>query len=462
MEEINEKLHMELLNFDDERRAEWMRERKPFSVLFELTARCNMNCIHCYLQNHHDTGLLSYQEITGIIDLLYEKGILFLTLTGGEILTRPDFTDIYLYAKKKGFFVELFTNGYLFTDEIIRILAEYPPLLVDISLYGACEDTYYRVTGVRGAFERVRENCRKLKDAGIRVSLKTPVLKETLGELAAMKALAEELDIQFVYTFEICDTIDQSGAPKELAVPLREVLRYEFENYYEQIRRGERVPLHGAITGKTDAGCGNPGKPDDVGTDSDAGPGKPDDVETDSDGAKPGMSGSGSSQALRQAEERRTAMAELKRSRLVYACNVAQNSFVIDYRGRILPCMKLRHRGIRLNRENYDEIWEAFRLYGRLKASDTYICQGCDARYYCDVCPAEMDFLYGDMEYRPKELCRCAKIRKAFYEGEVTFEEALHMASFNEYMRKGGVDDEISEARGKENGSCGEGKYERQ
>lgn len=62
-------------------------------------------------------------------------------------------------------------------------LQEYPPLLVDISLYGANEDTYYKVTGIHGAFNRVLMNCKKLKEAGIRVALKTPVLNETLGQI---------------------------------------------------------------------------------------------------------------------------------------------------------------------------------------------------------------------------------------------------------------------------------------
>lgn len=50
MEEINEKLHLQMLDFDKEKRTKWMKERKPFSVLFEVTPRCNMNCIHCYLK----------------------------------------------------------------------------------------------------------------------------------------------------------------------------------------------------------------------------------------------------------------------------------------------------------------------------------------------------------------------------------------------------------------------------
>ena len=53
MEELNENMHNEILNFNETKRRQWMEERKPYSVLFELTSNCNMNCIHCYLQNNH-------------------------------------------------------------------------------------------------------------------------------------------------------------------------------------------------------------------------------------------------------------------------------------------------------------------------------------------------------------------------------------------------------------------------
>lgn len=374
MEEINENLHLQLLDFDKEKRNQWMKERKPFSVLFELTPKCNMNCIHCYLKNNHISCEMNYERIIELIDLLYEKGILFITFTGGEIFTRKDFLSIYLYAKKKGFLVELFTNGYLISDEIIEVLKEYPPLLVDISLYGADEDTYCKITGINGAFEKVIANCRKLKEAGVRVSLKTPVLTETLDQISEMKKIADQIGIPFVYTFEICPTIDKDDSPKNHQVHMADILKYEFENHFEQVRNGEK---------------------DD--------------------------------------NERNMIIKELLQNKYVYRCNVALNSFVIDYNGNMCPCMKLRHKGEFLTKENYDDIWRKFGLYSKILSSENYVCKKCEAAYYCDVCPAEMDLLYNDMEYRSEKMCRIALIRKDFYENKITFDEAMRIAtSFDE------------------------------
>ena len=378
MVENNEKMYLELLDFDTDKKEKWVKQRLPYSVLFELTARCNMNCVHCYLQNVHDTKELSYDKIIEIIDILYEKGIVFLTFTGGEILLRKDFVDIYLYAKKKGFLVELFTNGYLFDDKIIDVLAEYPPLLVDISLYGASENTYRKVTGLQNAFARVIQNCKKLKEAGIRVSLKSPIIDLTYPEIKDMQMLADKLQIPFVYTFEICNTIDRQDMPKMYQISLNKALEYEFANHYKQIQTEGR------------------------------------------------KSKSNYDEIIN----------ELRTNEKVYSCNVAVNSFVVDYNGKMCPCMKLRHRGIKLEKNNYEKIWSDFKKYSAQIATMDYKCKGCEALYYCDVCPAEMDFLYNDPEYRPENACKCAYIRKAFYENKISFDEALAEAKENE---KGGI-----------------------
>ena len=370
MEELNEKLHIDLLDFDQTRRKEWISQRKPFSVLFELTSRCNMNCIHCYLKNNHISEELSYDEIIEIIDILYEKSILFLTFTGGEVLTRKDFIDIYLYAKKKGFLVEVFTNGYLINKQLIEIFKKYPPLLVDISLYGADEKTYYQITGIKGAFSRVIENCRQLKEAKIRTFFKSPIIKPTLSQIHNMQKIADDIGVPFIYSFEICSAINGDCSPKTLQVSLSQILKNEFLNYYEQIKNGQRQKK----------------------------------------------------QEISQIEK------DVIANDHVYTCNVALNSFVIDYKGRMLPCMKLRHHGIKLTKDNYDLIWDNFKQYCELKCSPNYPCYGCDSRYYCDICPGEMEFLYHDSEYRNERLCLCAKIRKQFYNGEISFEEALKLA----------------------------------
>lgn len=103
---FHERIQMQVLNFATDKRSQWEQNHHLYSVIFELTPRCNFNCVHCYLHDHHVSNELPYNAIIQIIDILYEKEVLFITFTGGDIFTRKDFLDIYSYAKKKGFIIE--------------------------------------------------------------------------------------------------------------------------------------------------------------------------------------------------------------------------------------------------------------------------------------------------------------------------------------------------------------------
>lgn len=368
MEELNQKLHLEILNFDETRRAEWENCRKPYSVLFELTPRCNMNCVHCYLKDHHvDNTLLSYDEVIDIIDVLYDKGIIFLTLTGGDVFTRKDFLDIYMYAKKKGFFVEIFTNGELITDEQIECFSHYPPLLIDISLYGSTEEKYYEITGKKGAFEKVINNCKKLSKANVRYSLKTPLLKQTLNELDAMRRIADELGVVFAYSFELIPTIDGDTSVVGYQLDPEIMLRKEFSDFEKLTQAEKNIAL---------------------GSDY---------------------------------QERIKSIKEYP----LFICNVARNSFLIDYKGKLCPCMKLRHRGVKFDSESFDKVWSEFAEYSKMKASEQYKCSRCKARFQCSICPAEMDLLYGDFEHIDPSFCKLAFARYAYYDEGKSVDEAL-------------------------------------
>lgn len=144
----------------------------PVSATFELTTRCNFNCRMCYVHSQ-DSALCKKEEKSAQwwIDLgkkAIEQGVVFLLLTGGEPLLRSDFAEIYTELSKLGFIISINTNGYLITDEIVQLFRKNPPTRLNISLYGASDETYENVTGVC-AFSRVVENVKKLIDIGIDV-----------------------------------------------------------------------------------------------------------------------------------------------------------------------------------------------------------------------------------------------------------------------------------------------------
>ena len=81
-------IEAQVLDFATDKRGVWEQNHQLYSVIFEITPKCNFNCVHCYLHDHHCSDELSYGEIVEIIDILYEKEVLFITFTGGDIFTR--------------------------------------------------------------------------------------------------------------------------------------------------------------------------------------------------------------------------------------------------------------------------------------------------------------------------------------------------------------------------------------
>ena len=124
----------------------------------ELTERCNNHCIHCFINRPAaDTTAkekeLSTDALKKILEQAASLGCLTVRFTGGEPLLREDFADLYLFARRLGLKVILFTNATLITPELADLLARIPTLeRVEISLYGMSRQSYEAVSETPGSF----------------------------------------------------------------------------------------------------------------------------------------------------------------------------------------------------------------------------------------------------------------------------------------------------------------------
>lgn len=208
--------------------------RHPFSGSLDLTARCNFACRHCYMRPYRDEEELTAAEWIGIFDQLVEAECLNLQLSGGEPLLRPDFTEIYRGARERGFVVSVFTNASLMTDEIVRELAERPPVWVEVSLYGASEETTRRVTQRERMFEKSLRGVRMLKEAGLSVLLKTMLVRDNADDLPALRDLAESLGCTFRFNGEIFGRIGGEPIPEDVVLTDDECVAIEWQDEAHQ------------------------------------------------------------------------------------------------------------------------------------------------------------------------------------------------------------------------------------
>lgn len=178
--------------------------RMPLGFDLELTARCNNDCRHCYINLPSADAAarrteLRLDEIEGIAAQAVELGALWCLLTGGEPLLRRDFAEIYLALKRRGLLVFLFTNACLVTDDLVTLLKRYPPRGVEVTVYGATRDTYERVTRRPGSFAAFRRGLARLLDSGIPVRLKAMAVRANVHELPAIMRFCRRHSCDLAY-----------------------------------------------------------------------------------------------------------------------------------------------------------------------------------------------------------------------------------------------------------------------
>lgn len=163
-------------------------ERKLVSFDLEITARCNHNCRHCYVNlPANDTQAkakeLSLDEIKRIANQAISLGALWCLLTGGEPLLREDFFEIYLYLKAKGLLVSVFTNATLVTLRHAKFFQQYPPRDIEVTVYGVTKNTYEKITRWPGSFKAFMSGLNLLLENKIKVRLKAMALRSNVQEL---------------------------------------------------------------------------------------------------------------------------------------------------------------------------------------------------------------------------------------------------------------------------------------
>ena len=171
-------------------------DKKPV-VVWNMTRRCNLKCIHCY-SNSADIDYpdeLTTDEGKKLIDDLAAFGSPVILFSGGEPLLRRDLLELAQYARDKGMRAVISTNGTLITKDIAAKLQKVGLSYVGVSLDGI-EKTHDRFRGKKGAFAAAIEGIRNCREAGIKVGIRFTVNKHNLADVKDMFDLLRKEKIE--------------------------------------------------------------------------------------------------------------------------------------------------------------------------------------------------------------------------------------------------------------------------
>ncbi|MBL7131039.1 MAG: radical SAM protein [Candidatus Omnitrophica bacterium] len=159
----------------------------------ELTERCNNNCMHCCINLPADDLTakqreLSAEEIKNILKEAVSLGCMKVRFTGGEPLLREDFEELYIFARKSGLKVLVFTNATLITPHLVELFSHIPPLeKIEVSVYGMKKSSYEAATRTSGSFETAWQGINLLLEYKVPFVVKSALLPSNKDEMEEFK-----------------------------------------------------------------------------------------------------------------------------------------------------------------------------------------------------------------------------------------------------------------------------------
>lgn len=174
---------------------QFSEDKKPV-VVWNMTRRCNLKCVHCYAQATDTFGDddISTEQARKMIDDLASYGVPVMLFSGGEPLVRQDLAELASHARAKGMRAVISTNGTLITPQKAAELKKVGLSYVGISLDGL-EEIHDRFRGVPGSFKKAMEGIRNCQKEGLKVGLRFTINKRNAGEISGIFKLLKDMEI---------------------------------------------------------------------------------------------------------------------------------------------------------------------------------------------------------------------------------------------------------------------------
>ncbi len=226
------------LKFHQKRRG----PSQPNVCQFEITFACPIHCQHCYTDCYNNLEELerelTAEEIIHILEKVYDSGVLWLCLTGGDPLAREDFFKIYSYAKRKGFIITIFSSGIMITEEMADYFKQHTPFCIELTLNGITKETYEAISGVKGSYEKAMSAIFRLKKRQIPFKLKTLLTKQNIHEVGRIISFVENISQKFRPSFILHARLNQDIAPCSLRIKPEKILsiqrKFNISSMYEE------------------------------------------------------------------------------------------------------------------------------------------------------------------------------------------------------------------------------------
>lgn len=181
------------------KREKFLTPAKLDFMWLELTSKCNLRCLYCYVKGEVNNNLSNSELDTNFWKKIIKEGSYLncrkIQFIGGEPFLRKDLFSLADYAKESGYeFIEIFTNGTLLSREKIKTIKQLG-LNVAISIYSYCQETHESITRVKNSFKNVLKNLEILKEEDVPTRVAVIIMKQNQRTITKTLNLLKRIGI---------------------------------------------------------------------------------------------------------------------------------------------------------------------------------------------------------------------------------------------------------------------------
>lgn len=330
----------------------------PISGAIELLPLCNMNCNMCYIsmsksEMNSKGHIRNADEWLSIAKEMKDAGTLFILLTGGEPFLYKDFKKVYSGLKKLGMIITINTNATLIDEDMANFLAKDKPRRINITLYGASNETYKKVCNNPNGFDQTMNAIKLLQERNIDIKLNGTLVKDNIEDLPKLIEISQK--------FNLYIKIDTYLYPSK---------RERLESYCKESRLDFKTAAQAHIFTKQLTQ---------------------------------------SEESFEYSKAKYLSMYEYGKQYkltedLKSRCRAGKSSFWINWEGKMFPCVFLDNYNTNIFKNGFNKSWkEIVNLTNEIYLPSE--CKTCDNREICQLCAASCYCETGKTTGKPDYLC---------------------------------------------------------
>jgi MoaA/NifB/PqqE/SkfB family radical SAM enzyme len=171
----------------------------------ELTAQCNLECIHCYCDSSPRAttpSSLSISQRKRLIDSAADLGCRQIQFIGGEPTLSKDLVSLIEHAHSRGVAVEVFTNATHVSANFLECLSRHK-VSIATSFYCDNAEIHDTITLSRGSHARTVTNIERMVRAGLDLRVGVIAMQENKHRLSQTKEFLRSLGVTHIGVDEV-------------------------------------------------------------------------------------------------------------------------------------------------------------------------------------------------------------------------------------------------------------------